>query len=133
MEKRKIKVLLAKANIDGHWWGPLAVVTALRDAGMEVIYLDQVGPSGIAETAIQEGVDVIGFNIASTRYEAVKKVVDILREKGVKDVLMVAGGQVPREDFPELKGMGIAEVFPPGSSLNRIVDFIAKNVKQKKQ
>lgn len=128
MKKGKIKVLLAKTNIDGHWQGPYVVASALRDAGMEVVYMDAAGPDQIVQAAIHEDVNVIGLNIASTRYGVTKRVMEILREKGVEGVLTVAGGQIPREDIPELKAMGIAEAFPPGSSLKTIVSFIQEHV-----
>jgi methylmalonyl-CoA mutase C-terminal domain/subunit len=130
-QNRHIKVLMAKTSLDGHWRGPLVVTRAMRDAGMEVIYIGESNPYQIVETAIQEDVDVIGLNIGS-RYYQVRIVMEELRKKDVKDILVVAGGIIPPEDIPMLKEMGIAEVFPPGSSLDSIVNFIKEKVQPKK-
>ena len=127
-KKGRIRVMISKINSDGHWRGPLLVSQALRDAGMEVIYTDALSPEEIVQTAVQESVDVIGLNIGIARYEAMQKMMRIFDEKGVEGILIVAGGVIPREDIPKLKEMGVAEVFPPGSSLKRIVDFIVENV-----
>jgi methylmalonyl-CoA mutase C-terminal domain/subunit len=129
-ENRIIKVLMAKTALDGHWRGVYVVTVALRDAGMEVVYGGDLNPYQIVATAIQEDVDVIGLNIGG-RYHQIRVVMEQLREKGVHDVLVIAGGHVPREDIPTLKEMGIAEVFPPGSSLDSIVNFIKENVTPK--
>lgn len=127
---RIIKVLIAKTALDGHWRGVYVVSTALRDAGMEVIYGGDLNPYQIVETAIQEAVDVVGLNIGG-RYYQVRIIMEQLKEKGMVDVLVVAGGTIPPDDIPVLKEMGIAEVFPPGSSLNSITSFIKENVKLK--
>lgn len=128
--ENRLRVLMAKTSLDGHWRGPLVVARAMRDAGMEVIYIGESNPYQIVETAIQEYVDVIGLNIGS-RYYQVRIVMEELRKKDVKDILVIAGGIIPPEDIPMLKEMGIAEVFPPGSSLDSIVNFIKENVKPK--
>lgn len=129
--ENSIRVLLAKTSLDGHWRGPLVVSMAMRDAGMEVIYIGESNPYQIVTTAIQESVDVIGLNIGS-RYYQVKIVMEELKKKDVKDMLIIAGGTIPPEDIPVLKEMGIAEVFPPGSALDSIVNFIKEKVQPKK-
>ena len=121
----RIRVLMAKTSLDGHWQGVAVVTAALRDAGMEVIYAGTLKPQEIAETAEQEDVDVIGLNIGG-RYQFVEELMQALRAKGLDHLLVVAGGTVPREDIPVLKGLGIAEVFPPGSTLDSIVGFIKR-------
>lgn len=124
-EGRRIKVLLAKTSLDGHWRGVAMVATALRDAGMEVIYGGMLTPQQIAEAAAQEDVDVIGLNIGG-RYGTVRELMQILKEKRLTDKLIIAGGTIPRDDIPLLKEMGIHEVFPPGSPLEAIVDYVRK-------
>ena len=131
MKKGKIKVLLAKPQLDEHWTGPFLVASALRDAGMEVIYLDGPGPEGIVQAAIAEDVDVIGLSLGYTSYGTTQRITELLHEKGIEGMLLVAGGQIPREDIPEMKKSGISEVFPPGSSLKRIVAYIQEHVPQR--
>lgn len=126
-QRKAIKVLMAKISLDGHWRGVAMVSAALRDAGMEVIYGGMLNAAQIVEAAIQEDVDVIGINIGA-RYMQVKELMQLLQQRGVEDVLVVAGGTIPREEIPMLKEMGIAEVFPPGSSLDSIVSYIKKKV-----
>lgn len=128
--KRAIKVLMAKTSLDGHWRGVAMVTTALRDAGMEVIYGGMIVPKQIVETAVQEDVDVIGLNIGG-RHAGVKEMFMLMKEKGMDNVLVVAGGVVPPEDVPILKEMGVSGVFPPGSSLDDIVAFIRENAVQR--
>lgn len=127
---KTLRVLIAKISLDGHWWGVAIVTAALRDAGMEVIYGGMMNAAQIVEAAIQEDVDVIGVNIGA-RYLQVKEMMQLLRQRGVEDMLVVAGGTVPREDIPQLKEMGVAEVFPPGSSLDSIVSFIKDRASRK--
>jgi len=129
----KIRVLMAKPGLDGHDRGVKVVARALRDAGMEVIYtgLHQT-PEEIVETAIQEDVDVIGLSCLSGAHMTLfPKVIEMLHERGVKDVLVTAGGIIPEEDIPKLKEAGIAEVFGPGTSLKEIVEFTKKNVRKR--
>ena len=123
---RKIRVVVAKPGLDGHDRGAKIIARALRDAGMEVIYtgLHQT-PEQIAETVIQEDADAVGLSILSGAHMTlVPKVVQLLREQGVEDVVVTVGGTIPADDAPELKKLGIAEVFTPGSSTDEIVDFI---------
>jgi methylmalonyl-CoA mutase C-terminal domain/subunit len=128
VERKGIKVLMAKASLDGHWRGIAVVSTALRDAGMEVIYGGALSAAEIAQAAIQEDVDVIGINIGAG-YMAVQELMQLLRKEGVNNVLVVAGGTIPPQDIPQLKQMGVAGVFPPGSRLDSIVAFIEERVR----
>jgi len=132
--ERKIKVLIAKPGLDGHDRGAKVVARALRDAGMEVIYTGlRQTPEQIVETAIQEDVDVVGLSILSGAHMTLlPRVVQLLREKGMNDVLVIAGGIIPTDDIPKLKEAGIAEVFGPGIPLKTIIEFIKKNVKRKR-
>ena len=130
--ERKIRVLIAKPGLDGHDRGAKIVARALRDAGMEVIYtgLHQT-PAMIVEAAIQEDVDVVGLSLLSGAHMTLFiDVVDLLKEKGLDDVIVVGGGIVPDEDIPKLKKAGICNVFGPGTPVDDIVAFIQKNVKK---
>ncbi|HVD40082.1 MAG TPA: cobalamin B12-binding domain-containing protein [Solirubrobacterales bacterium] len=123
---RKIRVVVAKPGLDGHDRGAKIIARALRDAGMEVIYtgLHQT-PEQIAETVIQEDADAVGLSILSGAHMTlVPKVVELLRAQGVDDVLVTVGGTIPADDIPELKNLGVAEVFTPGAGTDDIVEFI---------
>jgi methylmalonyl-CoA mutase C-terminal domain/subunit len=123
---RKIRVVVAKPGLDGHDRGAKIIARALRDAGMEVIYtgLHQT-PEQIAETVIQEDADAVGLSILSGAHMTlVPRVVALLAEQGVDDVLVTVGGTIPADDIPELKELGVAEVFTPGAGTDEIVDFI---------
>ncbi len=127
---RKIRVVVAKPGLDGHDRGAKIIARALRDAGMEVIYtgLHQT-PEQIAETAIQEDADAIGISILSGAHMTlVPKIVELLEDQGVDDVLLTVGGTIPTRDIEELKSMGVAEVFTPGSHTDEIVEFIRTGV-----
>ena len=130
MEKR-IRVLVAKPGLDGHDRGAKVVARALRDAGFEVIYTGlRQTPEQIAEAALQEDVNVIAMSILSGAHPHLfPKVVNLVREKGMDDVLIIGGGVIPETDIPALKGAGVAEVFTPGTPTSAIVDFIKANVK----
>jgi len=126
---RKIRVVVAKPGLDGHDRGAKIIARALRDAGMEVIYtgLHQT-PEQIAETVIQEDADAVGLSILSGAHMTlVPRVVEILAEQGVDDVLVTVGGTIPAEDIPTLKELGVAGVFTPGSGTDEIVEFIREN------
>jgi methylmalonyl-CoA mutase C-terminal domain/subunit len=123
---RKIRVVVAKPGLDGHDRGAKIIARALRDAGMEVIYtgLHQT-PEQIAETVIQEDADAVGLSILSGAHMTlVPKVVALLAAQGVDDVLVTVGGTIPADDIPELKELGVAEVFTPGAGTDEIVEFI---------
>ena len=126
MDERKIRVLVGKPGLDGHDRGAKVVAAALRDAGMEVVYtgLHQT-PEQIAETVIQEDADAVGLSILSGAHMTlVPRVVELLREQGAEDVVVTVGGTIPADDIPELKKLGIAEVFTPGAPTDDIVDFV---------
>jgi methylmalonyl-CoA mutase C-terminal domain/subunit len=128
--ERKIRVVVAKPGLDGHDRGAKIIARALRDADMEVIYtgLHQT-PEQIAETVIQEDADAIGLSILSGAHMTlVPRVVELLRAQGVEDVLITVGGTIPADDVPELKKLGVAEVFTPGAATDEIVEFIRGGV-----
>src|SRR5947208_6662429 len=130
---RKIRVVVAKPGLDGHDRGAKIIARALRDAGMEVIYtgLHQT-PEQIAETVLQEDADAVGLSILSGAHMTlVPRVVDLLGEQGADDVVVTVGGTIPSDDVPELKKLGVAEVFTPGSSTAQIIDFIREAVEQR--
>ena len=131
MAERKIRVLVAKPGLDGHDRGAKVVARALMDAGMEVIYIGlRQTPKQIVNAALQENVDVIGLSILSGAHDSLfPKIMGLVREKKLDDVLVVAGGIIPEEDVPELKRIGVSEIFGPGADTNEIVTFIKKNVK----
>ncbi|MCF2136737.1 MAG: cobalamin B12-binding domain-containing protein [Candidatus Thorarchaeota archaeon] len=128
---RKIRVLVAKPGLDGHDRGAKVVARALRDAGMEVIYTGlRQTPEMIVRAAVDESVDVIGLSILSGAHMALfPRIMELLREEGADDIIVIGGGIIPEDDVPELKKAGIAEVFGPGTPLNEIVDFIKEHVK----
>jgi methylmalonyl-CoA mutase, C-terminal domain len=124
MSKRK-RILIARLGMDAHWRGSVVVARALRDAGMEVIYIGNQMPEGIVRTAIQESVDIIGLSSLSGNHMILApEVVQILKREGADDIKVIFGGTVPPEDIPLLKEAGIAEVFGPGTSLKKIIDFV---------
>ncbi|MFO7599240.1 MAG: cobalamin B12-binding domain-containing protein [Candidatus Desulfacyla sp.] len=130
---KKIRVLAAKPGLDGHDRGIKVVASALMDAGMEVVYTGlRQTPSQIVSSAIQEDVDVIAMSILSGAHDYLfPKVMELLREKGVTDILVVGGGIIPDEDIPPLKAAGIAEIFGPGTTTTEIIDYIKGNVKSR--
>ena len=131
MNERKIRVLVAKPGLDGHDRGAKVIARALRDAGMEVIYTGlRQTPEMIASAALQEDVDAVGISILSGAHNTLcPRIVDLLRENGMDDTLVLVGGIVPQEDIAILKQKGISEVFLPGTSTEDIVKFINKNVR----
>ncbi len=128
----RIRVLVAKPGLDGHDRGAKVIARTLRDAGMEVIYTGlRQTPEMIVNSALQEDVQVIGLSILSGAHNAiVPRVLELLREKHMEDVLLIVGGIVPDQDAERLKAMGVAAVFQPGASLDQIVEFIRASVKQ---
>lgn len=130
MPNRKIRVLIAKPGLDGHDRGAKVVARGLRDAGMEVIYLGlRLTPEQIAVAAIQEAVDVVGLDCLSGAHMTLfPKTVDLIRQKGGKGILVIAGGIIPKKDMPKLKEAGIAQIFRPGTSIEDIVNFIKENL-----
>ena len=133
-ENRKIRVVVAKPGLDGHDRGAKIIARALRDAGMEVIYtgLHQT-PEQIAETAIQEDADAVGLSILSGAHMTlVPRVVELLRDQGAEDVVVTVGGTIPADDIPELKQLGVAEVFTPGASTDEIIDFLRSAIDERR-
>ena len=132
MSEDKIRVLVAKPGLDGHDRGAKVIARALRDAGMEVIYTGiRQTPEMIAKAALQEDVDVVGLSILSGAHDYLfPKVMELLKEKGVEDILVIGGGIIPDEDVPALKACGIAEIFGPGTSTQDIVGFIKGSLKK---
>jgi len=130
MADRKIRVLIAKPGLDGHDRGAKVIARALRDAGMEVVYTGiRQTPEMIAEAALHEDVDVVGMSILSGAHMALfPRVMELLRENDMGDVLVVTGGIIPDEDVPALNEMGIQGIFGPGTSTDEIVDFIRENI-----
>jgi len=130
---RKIRILAAKPGLDGHDRGVKVIASALRDAGMEVIYTGlRQTPEQIVEAAIQEDADVIALIVLSGAHDYLfPRVMELVREKGLDDVLVIGGGIIPEEDVPALKKCGIAEVFGPGTATTQIVEYIKNNLKRK--
>lgn len=131
-QKRPIRVLVAKVGLDGHDRGAKIIATALRDAGMEVIYTGlRQTPEMVVNAALQEDVDAIGISILSGAHMTVfPKVVALMKEKGMDDVLLTGGGIIPEEDMTTLNEMGVGKLFAPGATTNNIADFIKDWVKQ---
>jgi methylmalonyl-CoA mutase C-terminal domain/subunit len=125
-EQRKIRVVIAKPGLDGHDRGAKVIARALRDAGMEVIYTGlRQSPEQIVAAAAQEDADVIGLSILSGAHLAIcRRVVELLRERGMDSVRVFVGGIIPAQDIPELRGMGITDVFLPGSSTQDVIRAI---------
>lgn len=130
MSQEKIRVLVAKPGLDGHDRGAKVVARALRDAGMEVIYTGiRQTPEMIVEVALQEDVDVIGLSsLSGAHMELFSEVVEQLKQKGMENVLVVAGGIIPEEDVASLQQMGIKAIFGPGTPTSEIIDSIQKLV-----
>ncbi len=130
MSADKIKVLVAKPGLDGHDRGAKVVARALRDAGLEVVYTGiRQTPEMIAESALQEDVDLVGLSILSGAHmELFPRVVEELKKRGRDDVILFAGGIIPQEDIVRLRDMGFQAIFGPGASTNDIVDWVRANV-----
>ena len=122
----KIRIVIAKVGLDGHDRGAKVIARALRDAGMEVIYTGiHQTPEQIVETVLQEDADAVGLSILSGAHMTlVPRVIELLREQDAGDVVVTLGGTIPAQDIPELKELGVAEVFTPGAPTSAIIDFI---------
>ena len=129
--EKKIRVLAAKPGLDGHDRGIKVVASALMDAGMEVVYTGlRQTPKQIVESSIQEGVDVIALSILSGAHDYLfPKVMELLRDRSVEDIMVLGGGIIPDEDIPPLKEAGIAEIFGPGTYTRDIIAYIKNNLK----
>jgi methylmalonyl-CoA mutase C-terminal domain/subunit len=133
MLQKHIRVLIAKPGLDGHDRGAKIIARALRDAGMEVIYsgLRQT-PEQIVNAALQEDVDCIGLSILSGAHNVIfPRIMELLKQKHVEDVLVIAGGIIPNQDIPSLKAIGVDEIFLPGTSTDTIVAYVKNHVKEK--
>ena len=132
-EERPLRVLIAKPGLDGHDRGAKVVARALRDAGMEVVYTGiRQTPRMIAEAALQEDVDVVGLSILSGAHkELFPRIVDELKQRGMDDVLLFAGGIIPEEDTPLLEQIGFRAIFRPGASTTEIIDFVRANAPER--
>jgi methylmalonyl-CoA mutase, C-terminal domain len=130
-----IRVLIAKPGLDGHDRGAITLAMGLRDEGMEVIYTGvRQSPENIVRTCVQECVDVLGLSLLSGGHNYYfPKILDMLKENGLGDILVLAGGIIPEEDRVALKEKGIREIFGPGSSISQIADYIRKNVRYEHQ
>lgn len=133
-DEQKIRVLVAKPGLDGHDRGAKVVARALRDSGMEVIYTGlRQTPEMIAQSALQEDVDVVGVSILSGAHlELFPLILEQLREKGLENTMVLAGGIIPEEDHPALQQMGVQGIFGPGTPTSEITDFIRKAIAEKK-
>ena len=129
----KIRVVIAKPGLDGHDRGARVIARALRDAGMEVIYTGlRQTPEQIVSAALQEDADVIGLSILSGAHMHIcPRIMTLLEEKGLNDVLVVVGGIIPDIDIPKLKEIGVRGIFLPGTAMQEIVDFIRKHVRSR--
>jgi methylmalonyl-CoA mutase C-terminal domain/subunit len=127
---RKIRVLIAKPGLDSHDRGAKVVARALRDAGMEVIYTGlRQTPEQIAETALQEDVDVLGLSILSGAHKTLfPRIMNLLKERDLTDIMVFAGGIIPEEDLAEMKKLGIKEIFGPGTTTETIVRYVKENL-----
>jgi methylmalonyl-CoA mutase, C-terminal domain len=130
---QKIRVVLAKPGLDGHDRGVKVIAQALRDAGMEVIYTGiRQTPQAIVNTVLQEDASVLGLSILSGAHNhLLPKVIELLKSNQMNDVLVIAGGVIPDEDIPVLKEVGIKEIFTPGTSTQKVVDYINYNLLRK--
>jgi methylmalonyl-CoA mutase C-terminal domain/subunit len=130
---QKIRVVIAKPGLDGHDRGAKVIARALRDAGMEVIYTGlRQTPEQIVAAALQEDADVIGLSILSGAHMHIcPRVMELLREKQMHDVLVVVGGIIPDVDIPRLREIGITGIFLPGTPMQHIVDFIARHARSR--
>ena len=123
--KRKVRILIARLGMDAHWRGSIVVARALRDAGMEVIYVGNQMPESIVETAIHEDVDCIGLSTLSGNHMILApRVSELLKEKRIEEKAVILGGTIPPTDIPMLKDAGINQVFGPGTPLKTIVEYI---------
>ncbi len=128
---RKIRVIVAKAGLDGHDRGAKVVAAALRDAGMEVIYTGlRQTPEMIVEAALQEDVDAIGISILSGAHMTIfPRILELMKQNGIDDILLFGGGIIPEEDLRKLKELGVGELFTPGAPTSQIIEFLRNWVK----
>jgi len=130
-EEKRIRILVAKPGLDGHDRGAKVIALGLRDEGMETIYTGlRQTPEKIVQAALQEDVDVIGLSCLSGAHRYLfPRVMELLKEKGMQDALVIGGGIIPQKDIPFLKEKGVAEIFGPGTLVKDIADYIRQNTK----
>ncbi len=128
--KRRVRVLVAKPGLDGHDQGAKVIAMGLKDAGFEVIYTGlRQTPEKIVNAAMDEDVDVIGLSILSGAHLSItRRIMELLKEKGLENKMVIVGGIIPEEDIPKLKEMGVAEVFVSGTFISEVAEYIQKNV-----
>jgi methylmalonyl-CoA mutase C-terminal domain/subunit len=133
MTDRPLKVLIAKPGLDGHDRGAKVLARGLRDEGFEVVYTGlRQTPEMVATAALQEDVDVVGLSILSGAHMTLlPRICQLLRDEGMEEVLVTAGGIIPAEDIPALKAVGVAEVFGPGTSIGQVADFMRQHARQR--
>jgi methylmalonyl-CoA mutase C-terminal domain/subunit len=133
MTDRPLKVLIAKPGLDGHDRGAKVLARGLRDEGFEVVYTGlRQTPEMVATAALQEDVDVVGLSILSGAHMTLlPRICQLLRDEGMQEVLVTAGGIIPAEDIPELKAAGVAEIFGPGTSIGQVADFMRQHARQR--
>src|SRR5689334_16591347 len=131
--EQKIRVLVAKPGLDGHDRGAKVIARAFRDAGFEVIYTGlRQTPEQVATAALQEDVDVVGLSVLSGAHMTLcPRILELMKNEKLDDVLVVVGGIIPDQDIAKLKELGVSEVFPPGASTEDIVDYIRQNVRKR--
>lgn len=134
MNARRLRILIAKPGLDGHDRGAKIIARALRDAGMEVVYTGlRQTPEQIVSAALQEDVDIIGLSILSGAHMYLfGRVLDLMKQNQMDDVLIFGGGIIPGEDVEKLKQMGVAEIFLPGASTGEVIEFLQKKVKPRR-
>lgn len=132
---RKIRVIIAKAGLDGHDRGAKVIAAAFRDAGIEVIYLGlRQTPEMIAEAALQEDADAIGLSVLSGAHMTLfTKMTEVMKQKNIQNVLLFGGGIIPKEDITKLKEIGVGELFTPGTPISETVEYVKKWVEQHRQ
>jgi methylmalonyl-CoA mutase C-terminal domain/subunit len=130
--ERKIRVVIGKAGLDGHDRGAKVIAAAFRDAGIEVIYLGlRQTPEMIVEAALQEDADAIGISILSGAHMTIfRKILDVMQAKSLENVLLFGGGIIPKEDIEKLKGLGVGELFTPGTPTHETIEYVKKWVKE---
>ncbi|MFC1999416.1 cobalamin B12-binding domain-containing protein [Chloroflexota bacterium] len=134
MDEDKVKILMAKPGLEGHWRGMIAVSNAFRDAGYEVIYGGNMLPPEIGATAVQEDVDIVGLSILSSNYmRLVSETTAELKDRGKDDAMVLLGGMIWEKDFPALKEMGVEGIFIPGTPLTDIVEFVRQRMPMSRQ
>lgn len=133
-EQRKLRLLVGKVGLDGHDRGAKVVARAFRDAGFEVVYTGlHQSPEQVVETAIQEDVDAISLSVLSGAHNYLfPRVLELLRERGATDIAVFGGGIVPEEDIAGLKAAGVLEIFTPGASMERIVEWVRRHIRPRK-